>query len=227
MASYVTVTLDTTGPAGVDISIAGGAAITATRDVTAAITTSDSPTTGYQVKIWGDVDPAFNASIQTTEGASAWITLASPHSIRLSTGDGTKTVNVRMRDDVWNESSSDSDTITLDTSVPVVNVTSGPDVTRISKISGKRTVVFTWSSDTPFEEYKVKVVPATGSNDAAGTVVPTTNGSTGVAGSAGSYPASTPITTTIDGRDLELADSGDGAKIIKVFVREAAGTWSV
>lgn len=29
------------------------------------------------------------------------------------------------------------------------------------------------------------------------------------------------------GTDLETASSGDGVKIVKVFVRNAAGTWSV
>ena len=32
---------------------------------------------------------------------------------------------------------------------------------------------------------------------------------------------------TINGADLETASAGDGVKIVKVFVKNAAGTWSV
>ena len=226
MASYFTVTLDTTAPAGVDISLAGGAATTGVQAITATIGTSDGDTTGYTMKVWGDVDTGANANIQATEGASSWITYSTSQAVTLSTGDGSKTVNVRIRDDVWNESASDSDSITLDTSAPTPSITSGPDVTRISKIAGKRTVTFQWQADVTFEEYKVKVVPATNSIHSAGTTLATTNGSTNVAGNAGGYPATTNITTTVDGRDLDVASSGDGSKIIKVFVRDATNNWS-
>jgi hypothetical protein len=227
MANNFTVTLDTTAPAGVTITLAAGAAATAVRPITATIATSDGDTTGYQMKIWGSVDPAANANIQATEGGSAWIAFSTSQAVTLSTGDGSKTVNVKVRDDVWNESTQGSDSITLDTSIPVVNITSGPDTTKVSKVSGKRTVNVSWQSDSVFEEYKVKVVPSTGSIESAGTTIPTTNGSTNVAGSAGGYPATTNINTVIDGRDLELASSGDGDKIVKIFVREASGNWSV
>lgn len=59
------------------------------------------------------------------------------------------------------------------------------------------------------------------------TVIPTTSGSTNTSGSEGGYEADTNIQVTINGTDLETASSGDGVKIVKVFVRNAAGTWSV
>jgi hypothetical protein len=226
MASYFTVTLDTTAPAGVSISLAGGAATTNVQAITATIGTSDGDTTGYQMKIWGNVDESANANIQDAEGDSSWIAFSTSQSVTLSSGDGSKTVYVKVRDDVWNESAQQSDSITLDTSAPTPTLTSGPDVTRISKIAGKRTVTFSWQADVGFEEYKVKVVPATNSVHSAGTGLLTTNGSTNVSGSAGSYPAETPITTAIDGRDLDVASSGDGAKIVKVFVKDASNNWS-
>jgi hypothetical protein len=34
------------------------------------------------------------------------------------------------------------------------------------------------------------------------------------------------ISCTINGADLETASSGDGAKIVKVFVKDASGNWS-
>ena len=43
----------------------------------------------------------------------------------------------------------------------------------------------------------------------------------------GNYPAATNIQVTITGTDLETASPGDGAKIVKVFVKNEAGTWSV
>lgn len=41
------------------------------------------------------------------------------------------------------------------------------------------------------------------------------------------YKKATAIDVTIKGADLATASSGDGTKIIKVFVKNAAGTWSV
>ena len=227
MATNFTLTLDTTAPADVSISLDAGAAYASTQAVTAGISTSDGVTTNYQMKVWGSVDTGANANIQATEGASTWIAYSTSQAVTLSSGDGSKTINVRVRDDVWNESSSATDTITLDTTLPVPNVTVGPDLTKISKISGKRVSSFSFQSDQIFDEYKIKVVPSTGSLHTAGTVIPTTNGSTNVAGAAGDYPATTNINSTIDGRDLELADTGDGAKIIKIFVKDDAGIWSV
>lgn len=230
-ATNFTLTLDTTGPAGVTVSIASGAETTSSRDVSLAIATSDGSTTGYQMKIWGSgIDTTDNANIQDTEANSSWISYSATQVVKLSTGDGSKSVTVRLRDDVWNESSTATDTITLDTSKPVPNITSGPDVTRISKISGKRTCSFGWQADQVFDAYKIKVVPGAGSVHTAGTQIPTTNGSTNMAGSAGDYPATTTINSTIDGRDLETADAGDGAKIIKIFVQEDStnpDSWSI
>jgi hypothetical protein len=225
MPSTVSIVLDTTGPAGVTASVAGAATAVSARDTTVAVGTSDGGTAGYQVKIWGDVDPAANASIQATEGASAWLTLASPHAIRLSTGDGTKTINVRLRDDVLNESAPAADSVTLDTTLPVPNVTSGPTAARVSKIAGARTSSFTWSADAPIGAYEVRVVPTTGAARDDGTLVGTTNGSTNVAGVP--TGAATPVTTTIDGRDLEAASAGDATKLLKVFVQDpTTGIWS-
>lgn len=227
MASSVTVTLDTTGPAAPSITLDGGAVATSVRAISAAIGTSDGDTTGYQMKIWGDVDLAADADVQATEGTSNWISFAATKTITLSTVDALKTVNVRIRDDVWNESSVATDTITLDTTVPVVTVSSGPTLAKVSKITGKDQTSITWQSDTAFEAYEVQVVAAAGDAHGSGTVIGTTNGSVNTSGSAGGYPSLTGITTTIDGADLEAASPGDGAKIVKVYVQEASGSWSL
>ena len=224
MAAHFTLTLDTTAPAGVSISLAGGASFTAVRGITATIGTSDGDTTGYQMKIWGDVDNSVNSNIQTTEGASSWISYSTSQAVTLSTGDGSKTVNVKVRDDVNNESSAASDSITLDTSVPVITI-SGPDVAKVSKIAGKDTAAFSFSPDVAITAYKVKVVPSSGSLEDAGTQIPTTAGSTNMSG--GAVGAGATVNCTIKGTDLETASSGDGAKTIKVFGQEASGNWSV
>ena len=226
MANYFNIILDTLGPQNPSVSINSGATYTNNPLVTLANGCSDADKTGYQMKIWGNVDTAYDTDIKTTEGTSNWITYAASKQIKLATGDGTKTVYIKIRDDVWNESDQASDSITLDTSVPVATIT-GPDVSKISKIASKDTAAFSFSVDTAFVEYKVKVVPSSSSLHDAGSQIPTTAGSTNMSGTAGNYPANTPISCTIKGADLETASAGDGAKIVKVFVKDAAGNWSV
>ena len=219
MASYFNLTLDTLAPEGLSAVLNDGAIYTTSPGVTLKTTVSDADTTGYQMKIWG-VDGA------ETEADAAWETFTASKAVTLTGGDGLKTVYVKVRDDVGNETAAVSDSITLDTAVPAVTVT-GPDKSKISKVSGFNSAVIHFTSDVAFEEYKVCVVPASSSLQSAGTVIPTTNGSENTSGSAGGYAADTNISVTICGADLETASAGDGVKIVKVFVRNAAGTWSV
>jgi hypothetical protein len=226
MSSYFNLILDTLAPASPAILIAGGAAYTSAQLVTCGISTADGDTTGYQIKIWGNVDPANDANVQASEGASAWISFVASKQVKLSSGDGVKTLYLKIRDSVLNESAQASDTIGLDTTVPVTTVSIGPDVTKVSKIATKRTCSFSFQCDSIFDEYKVKVVPATSSLQDAGTLIGVANGSTNMSGIAGDYPATTNINCTIDGADLEAASSGDGTKIIKVFTKDQSGLWS-
>lgn len=219
MASYFNLTLDTTAPTGLALSINDDALYTTSTTVTLKIAVADGVTTGYQMKIWGIADVA-------DEGSASWETFATTKSVTLTSGDGLKTVHVKVRDDVGNESAEVTDTITLDTTIPVVTVT-GPDKSKISKVSGFNQSVINFTTDVEFVEYKVCVVPQTSSTQDAGTVIPTDNGSTNTSGSAGNYPASQNIRVTITGADLETASSGDGVKIVKVFVKTASGLWSV
>ena len=225
MANYFYLTLDTNAPSNPLITLAGGAQYTSEQVITATISTDDGDTTGYQIKIWGDVDDTYDGDIQSTEGSSAWISYTTSKSIKLSSGDGTKTIYLKIRDDVWNETTEVSDSIILDASLPTVTTTA-PDVSIVSKISGKDTCSFSFSVDCEFVEYVVKVVPAENSLHDAGTAIPTTNGSANMA-DTGTFDASTPINCQIKGADLELASSGDGQKIVKVFVKESSGNWSV
>lgn len=219
MASYFNLTLDTTAPSGLVVKVNGDDIYATSTAATLTLTMTDGDHTGYQMKIWGVEGVA-------DEGSASWETYAASKSITLPAGDGLKTVYVKVRDDVGNESAEASDNITLNTQVPVVTIT-GPDKSKISKVEGFNKSIINFMADVAFEEYKVCVVPQNSSTQDAGTVIGTTNGSQNTSGSDGDYPASENIQVTITGADLEAAAAGDGVKIVKVFVRNAAGTWSV
>ena len=224
LANYFTLVLDTTGPGSPTISFPG--AFITDQLVTVNISTSDADKTGYQMLIWGDVDETFETNIKSTEGTSSWISYASTKQIKMSSSDGSKTIYLKIRDDVLNVSSQASATTSLDTTLPVANVVTGPDVTKISKVATKDTATFTWKADSKIVAYEVRVVPAVDSPHDAGSLIGTINGSTNTSGST-TINADTNTTTKITGADLELASSGDGAKIIKVFIKDEAGNWSV
>lgn len=219
MASYFNLTLDTRAPSGLTLSINDGALYATSTAVKLTIAVEDESTTGYQMKIWG-IDRVAD------ESSASWENFAPSKSVNLTSGDGLKTVYIKVRDDVGNESAQVSDTITLNTAVPVVTIT-GPDKSKISKVSGFNTAIINFTADVEFEEYKVCVVPQSNSTQDAGTLIPTDGGSINTSGSSGEYPASENIQVTITGTDLEAAASGDGVKIVKVFVKTAAGIWSV
>lgn len=67
MASYFNLTLDTTGAVSPSISIESGATYATQQLVNCTISTSDSITTGYEMKIWGNVDESYNTNIKATD----------------------------------------------------------------------------------------------------------------------------------------------------------------
>src|SRR6056297_33486 len=203
MANYFLLTLDTTGPQSPSIVLESGAQYASAQLINADISTSDGDTTGYQMKIWGDVDLTENPNIQDTELNSSWITYSATQQVKLSTGDGSKTVYLKIRDNVLNESAQTSDSITLDTSLPVVTI-SGPDVSKISKIATANIGSFSFTVNEIFDEYKVKVVASTGAAHDTGTLIGTANGSTNMSGVAGDYPSDTAINCSIYGSTWKL-----------------------
>ena len=168
MASYFNLTLDTTAPSGLTLSINDGALYATSTAVKLTIGVSDDVTTGYQMKIWG-IDGV------AEEASASWETFATTKSVNLTSGDGLKTVHIKVRDDVGNESAAVSDDITLNTTVPVVTVT-GPDKSKISKVEGYNKSKISFTVDVAFAEYKVCVVPANSSTQDAGVLVPTDRG---------------------------------------------------
>lgn len=147
MASYFNLNLDTTAPAGLTLSINDGALYATSTAVTLTIGLSDGETNGYQMKIWGIEGAA-------EEESASWETFAVSKSVNLTSGDGLKTVHVKVRDEVGNESAQVSDDITLNTAVPVATVT-GPDKSKISKVSGFNKAIISFTADVEFAEYKV------------------------------------------------------------------------
>lgn len=220
MSAFFNLTLDTLAPQGVSLKINAGAIYTANKAVTLTIGCKDASTAGYSMKIWGSVVGA------AAEKDAKWENYATTKTVTLTDGDGLKTIYVKVRDNVWNEAEPVSATITLNTSIPVVTIV-GPDVSIISEVVGKNTAKFNFTADAIFDEYKVGVVPSNNSTVADVTVIGTAGGSANTSGSAGNYPADTNIEVTINGTDFKTAAGGaDGTYIIKVFVKNQAGTWS-
>lgn len=226
MANFVYITLDTTSPTNPTVSISGGAVFATAQLADLTISVSDGVTTGYQMKIWGDVDETYNTNIKATEATSSWMAYSTNPQVTLSATEGSKTINIRVRDEVYNESTVAIDSITLDTSIPTVTVNL-PDVSKISKMTGKNSSSFTFSASENYTEYKVKVVGSTGATHDTGIQLLTTDGSTNVTGT-GSYTSATVTTVTIKGADLETAGATTEVQaIVKVFIKDSSGQWSV
>jgi len=181
-------------------------------------------------------DAATSANTATGVAGSRWVDFDTTYNIELLTGDGSKTIYVKVRDDVGNVSSSANASITLDTTSPVVTVTLGPTPSKISKVTGWNLARITFESDEPFVEYKVCYVDNLGDMYGALTnvTIGTTYGSLNIseAGaslteSGGSWLADNGYKIVISGADLEAANSGDGEKTIKIFVKDNVGNWSI
>lgn len=226
LSNFIYITLDTTPPSNPLIKISNGAISTTSRLVALTVGTGDSNTTGYQMKIWGDVDESHNNNIKKTEVLSLWIPYSTNPQIMLSDIDGTKNISIKIRDDVHNESSLASSSIKLDTKIPTVTVNSA-DVPKISKVAGKDTFSFTFNSDKNVTEYKVKLVNISNATHDTGAIIGTTNGSMSTSGN-NLIEEGNITTVTVKALDLELAGATtDGQKIIKVFVKDEFGKWSV
>lgn len=222
MATYFTLTLDTTAPSSTSISLPG--ARTSVANITATLSATDAT----YMKLYGDICATAGGEA-ITEANASWVSYSTSAAIILtdatSASGSTKTVYAKFKDDVGNVSAAVSASIILDTTSATVTIV-GPDVATISKIVGYNVSTFSFSADEDFNEWTVRVVPSNSSLHTAGTEIPTTGGSTNMHGTT-TTSASESITCAIYGADLETASSGDGAKIVKVFVKDLAGNWSV
>lgn len=233
--NYVEVRLDTTAPVGLSVSIDNGGTYASSSGVvtlTFALDASETDTTGYQLLVWGDVNNA-DPNVKTTDVTSTWMTYTTSYTVTLdTTTDGTKTIYARVRDDVWNSTTTPvQDSIQYDKTLPVVT-TSLPDRNKISTVAnsgGRDQAQFTFTTDVPIKIYEVRVVGTTGASHTTGTIIDVTYGSTNTSGDAGAGTFDSnvnPISVTIMGLDLQTASAGDEIKIIKIFVQDEAGNWS-
>jgi hypothetical protein len=118
-ASSIILELDTTPPQEVIVTLSDGATQTREDYVKLQIVTSDENTTGYWMKVWGDINP--NYDLEIYPNIETRIAVDFPHAVwmpyeevkylMLSSGKGTKTIYVVMMDDVGNEGDIATDTI--------------------------------------------------------------------------------------------------------------------
>jgi hypothetical protein len=229
--SYVTITLDTREPSNPTIQIAGGQAFATAQLVNLAISTDDTETDGYEMLIWGDVDNTYDTKVQTTELASTWQAYNPTYAVKLlanaDTSAETKTINIRLRDEVRNATVVKFDDIALDTEIPTVTIVVGLDRNKLSRETGYNEASFQFQVNEPYIAYKVKLVGGVGATHDQGSDIPTTGGSTGVVGS-GEFTSTNINTVKLRTADLETAGANmNGLNYIKVFVQEESGSWSV
>lgn len=227
MPAYFQIQLDTTAPQGPVFELAGGANLVGTFTVPFVLTTNDFDKAGYSVKVWGDVDPAYNADIQATKATSAWIGYGTVNTLKLSPGGGLKTVYAVIRDDVGNETAELQDAVTVDVTIPVVTITEDPDRTKISKVAPWDATNFTFQVDSDVSGWKVKVVPDPSATEDQGIQLYDAGGSDNVLEPNVPLAANTPKQVKVTGADLQTAVGPDGDYYIKVFAQEAgSGNWS-
>lgn len=129
-AASAVIVLDQTPPAGVTLSLAGGAAYATTPQVLAALAASDNLTPAAGLTMQLANDPSFSSS--------SWEPFVASKLVTLSDGDGAKAVYLRVRDEAGNVSHA-SASITLDTqppSHPSVSLSSG-DQTNATAVTAR------------------------------------------------------------------------------------------
>lgn len=104
---------------------------------------------------------------------------------------------------------------TLDV-IPPTPTVGLPTRTKISRVTGRDSTSFDWSSNEDFQAYQVRLVPLATSLVGAGTLLVS-----GGSGSTGQV-----ITTTITDDEMVAAGAAEGTSIVKVFVQDNAGNWS-
>lgn len=219
-------TLDTAPPANPTLRLNDGEAVTGDRSALAYITVDESVDDVSEMMIWGDVDPTGDPDIQPDEGDSSWVAFAGVTPLLLSDTSERKRIYARLRDDVGNETLAFSDYIDLDLDRPVLSITVGFDVEKVSKKAGFDEASFTWEPNVDLSEWEVRVVPYIYSDHTAGVILEDVAGSTNISG--GVALADVPVTTIIKGTDLEIASPGNSPKIVKIFGKsQSTSAWSV
>ena len=105
--------LDTTPPQDPTFIINNGGATTEEQIVTAYLGHSDRTRSGYEIKIWGDVDTNYDPAIARHEEQSDWVAYSPTYVFKLSNFNGSKRLYAKIRDDVWNETETLSFSVTF------------------------------------------------------------------------------------------------------------------
>lgn len=164
--------------------------------------------------------------LSNTLTASSYIPYVTSVPIKLSSGDGTKTIHMVINDSTNKDSIAVSKTITFQQTPPVVT-TGTPSTTTITE-GGTEVTTFAFSSNVAFQKYLVGIVPSTASTYSSATTIGTIHGSSNTSGvSSTGFPANTNINVSLDAYDIHVAANGGGTTIVKVFVQDMAGNWSV
>jgi hypothetical protein len=225
MTASFKLTLDTTAPTVLGWLLDGGGPVTSLAELTLSAELEDPDTTGYQMKVWGDVDPTVDPNIQLTEEESEWFTYEPNLDVTASEGDGAKTIEGRVRDDVWNETTIQSSSIEVNTELATITITAGPSPSKISKVAGKDLSVFTFKASDDLMAWQVKVVSEEGDGVEAGLgFVEETAGSENLVG--GELEGGKNQTVKLSGDDLQTRVGSDAEYIIKVFGQGLNGLWS-
>lgn len=198
-----TITLDTTPASAVltlrkaDDSANLPAYVNAT-GFAAAISTEDTDIVSY--KLWGDVvdatsEPAGWTSASFTDGRML------VDNLLFTSGEGTKTVNVKIRDIGGNVTTLTSQSVVLDITPPTVTLSA--DVAVISAQTGYNTVIFTYgASDTnALTNYQLKLDDSVVKSGAF------TDGAT----------------EAVTEAELVAISAGEGSKSLTLYVTDVAG----
>lgn len=224
MSSFTTFEVDLVGPTITLLEINDGAAETASETVDVVITTAATDAT--DVIFYGDVP---GAALEGDAVPTPFLGSGVVHSVNVTPGDLVKTIKAKLFDDVGNDGPEASDSIILNSSVPTPNTTSvsGPvtpgGARKMSQKTGHNQRTINWTLSENWDEFEVRLVPTSGSDRTAGTVIPTDGGSTNTSGGAGA--ANTPMSTVVNTNDILSIQAGSGQRVVKIFVRQGA-VWS-
>ena len=225
-------------PANVDVKINNqtpGSGVTVDTETTpGTVTISPAP-------LADDVVTVTYWKKEITATDAVWQTYSASPTIALDrdtvASAGTVTVSLKVRDDVWNESTVATATASVDTTAPIITVTSivlgdgsyETDPTyKISTIAGRDTLNINFTVNEDIQAWKAVVVQDYGDSATAGTNIdiPQTVPGAATSQTGVEITANTAINCHIKGADLQTAVTNDGDYKIKVFAQDMSGNWS-
>lgn len=250
--------LDTTVPSGTltlyeadDATLK--AAVSSVATFVAHLAITDDAVGKVYYKVWGDYTVGAQAAAGTTEPAD-WTEYTKTtgkdylviSGLSCTSGDGTKSVHAKAKDDAGNEITITSVSFVYDTTAPVVTIENVTD-NDISKVHVYRNATTKYADEVKFDlaldsiitEFKVCAymtqAQATAVTDIGAEVaVPMTAGSLNMSGT-GTHQATEVISCLIKGADYETAlvarggvagGTAEGVHYVVAYVKDEAGTWS-